>query len=105
MTNANRENFDFQSFHQDIETIRRKYGVAIGYYFVDDVEDYLNYVHCDSLPDGADVRSIAEWIWDNTRLRNKIQDTLNSSEVVADLMEEGFHEYEQHEQNNATTHE
>lgn len=105
MQQTDRKNFDYHAFHQEIETLRRKYGIAIGYYFIDDIVDYLNdYVFDEGAPSHINVRAMAEWMWDNTSLRKNIHNHINNPDFLTDIIGSAHYEYEKAHPD-ATTHE
>lgn len=81
---------DYDQFHQDMEVLRRKYNVAIAYYFEDDVAMYLQDTHGFESDNAQDV---AHWIWQNTKVAKNIHAHINNPEVVESFFENGLDEY------------
>jgi hypothetical protein len=86
----NAHELDYDAFHQEIETLRRKYRVAIAYYYVHDLELYLQDVHNMEV---SESEVVADWIWQNTPIAKNIHNELNNCELVESFFDDGYDAY------------
>jgi predicted ferric reductase len=90
-TNLEDEQF-FQEvqFYEEIEELCKKYNVVLAVYTVDDVAGYLQYVHSLEVDES---NTVAQWIWQNTKLAKDIRDHLNNTVIPNHLFENGYEAY------------